>query len=173
MPEAKEELKPESQRFSDMAAWREVMGLNTYEAAEKLGISRTTLWQIERDRKAPSLTVQLAMEALSARGEASVIARRVERMEAQLARMERWFATQKALDAARTEGPAPQAEGGEGKKASCADTCADGSLPVLNPGALPNDGRCPKCGGEHPGRYEGACLGPPLPSAPPPHRRQG
>jgi hypothetical protein len=35
------------------------------------------------------------------------------------------------------------------------------------------DGRCPKCGGTHPDRHEGACAGPPTPSAPPPHRMQG
>lgn len=35
------------------------------------------------------------------------------------------------------------------------------------------DGLCPKCGGTHPGRYPGACAGPPTPSAPPPHKMQG
>jgi len=32
---------------------------------------------------------------------------------------------------------------------------------------------CPRCGGTHQGRHEGACAGPPTPSAPPPHRMQG
>ena len=32
---------------------------------------------------------------------------------------------------------------------------------------------CPNCGGTHPGRYEGACAGPPVPSALPPHKMMG
>lgn len=33
--------------------------------------------------------------------------------------------------------------------------------------------RCPKCGGGHKSRYEGACDGPPIPSGPPPHGMMG
>lgn len=51
--------------FSDMKAWREAMGLNTYQAAQALGVSRMVIWQLEKEGREPKRTVQLAMRALA------------------------------------------------------------------------------------------------------------
>lgn len=53
--------------YSDFAAWREAVGLNTYDAARVLGLSRQTIWVMEKQGKAPKLTVRLAMEAYTRR----------------------------------------------------------------------------------------------------------
>lgn len=74
--------------FSDFIAWRETMGLNTYEAAEALGISRVTLHKIQSSGEPPKLTVRLAMEALSARGEPHALARRVAALEERVSKIE-------------------------------------------------------------------------------------
>lgn len=41
------------------------MGLNTYQAAQALGVSRMLIWQLEKEDLAPKRTVQLAMQALA------------------------------------------------------------------------------------------------------------
>lgn len=74
--------------FSDMRAWRETMGLNTYEAAEALGVSRTLIWELEKSGAAPKRTVQLAMQAL-AEGRGTPLDRRVTELEAEVAALKR------------------------------------------------------------------------------------
>ena len=71
-----------------MRAWREAMGLNTYEASQALGVSRMLLWELEKEGRAPKRTVQLAMQALT-EGRGLPLEKRVAELEADVAALRR------------------------------------------------------------------------------------
>lgn len=48
----------------DLTAWRKARGYSRVRAARELGISRTTLWKLERASVPLPVTVGLALKAL-------------------------------------------------------------------------------------------------------------